>query len=194
MDGIKALYGGTEQIRLEPTVLRMCREGLQGQCMYLFFTIIKQGFPLPEQGAASKVMLCLLLLAPAQRAARPGALLCRAGMWMGIRQLSVIGSAKKHIFQCPNQTELGQVTPRAPEPRCWGHAAGESGCACPALFSLNVKEWRNETICLGRLGTDSRQVLFWVNVKHFTGALSPCVCCWSLFRVGRRSYHSTESK
>lgn len=43
------------------------------------------------------------------------------------------------------------------------------------LFFFNAKERRNETICLGRSGMDSRKVVFWVNVKHFTGVFSLCV-------------------
>lgn len=144
----------------------------------------------------------VLLVATAQSAAQPIALLRGAGISMGISQLSGIRPAKRHIFQRPalqgHRTELGQVTPRAPRGRGVVTAVPEAPletpvCACCAFLAwffvlfFNVKEGRNETICLGRSGMDSRKVLFWVNVKHFTGALSPCVCvcvctrCWSLF-------------
>lgn len=132
----------------------------------------------------------VLLVATARSAAQPIALLRGAGMSMAVSQLSGISPAKKHIFQCPacqgDWTERGQVTPRPRRPRCCSGTAGDARLCLLCLFLLfffliHVKEGRNETICLGRSGMDSRKVLFWVNVKHFTGALSPCVYCWSLF-------------
>lgn len=144
----------------------------------------------------------VLLVATARSAAQPIALLRGAGMSMAVSQLSGIAPAKRHIFQCPacqgDWTELGQVTPRAPPATVllrhgWRRPSVPAVPFSPFFLFSHVKEGRNETICLGRSGMDSRKVLFWVNVKHFTGALSPCVyvCVLLVFVLSGPSWLST---